>query len=73
MLFNSYEFIFVFLPIAILGYYALGRLKEKKWANAGLVVASLSFYSYWEISFLPILVLSIAFNYHIARDRKSVV
>ena len=26
MLFNSYPFIFLFLPIALLGYFALGRL-----------------------------------------------
>lgn len=66
MLFNSYEFIFVFLPITIAGYFFLGKITNNKLANVWLVFASLLFYSYWEISFLPILLCSILFNYTIS-------
>lgn len=44
------------------GYYLLGRWGVK--AAAGwLAIASLFFYSYWDISFLPLLLGSIIFNY----------
>lgn len=62
MLFNSYSFIFLFLPLVLAGYYLLGRFGVK--AAAGwLAIASLFFYSYWDISFLPLLLGSIIFNY----------
>ena len=63
MLFNSYEFLFFFLPAALLGYFLLGRTAHSRLANLWLVVASLFFYAWWDASFLPILLVSIAFNY----------
>lgn len=76
MLFNSYEFLFLFLPIAVCGYFFLGnREKTSEWANIWLVGLSLFFYSYWDIKYLPLLLLSIGFNYvisgHIIRYRKE--
>lgn len=76
MLFNSYEFLFLFLPIAVGGYFFLGsREKTSEWANIWLVGLSLFFYSYWDIKYLPLLLLSIGFNYmvsgHIIRYRKE--
>src|SRR6201989_1443328 len=64
MLFNSYPFIFVFLPIALAGYFWLGRsgnLAPVWW----LAVASLVFYAVGNWQFVPLLVASIAFNYFI--------
>lgn len=67
MLFNSYEFLFLFLPIAVGGYFFLGnREKTSEWANIWLVGLSLFFYSYWDIKYLPLLLLSIGFNYVIS-------
>lgn len=63
MLFNSYEFIFLFLPITLGGYYFLGNQKNSKWANGWLVCLSLFFYSYWNIKYLPLLMGSILVNY----------
>lgn len=63
MLFNSYVFILVFLPIVLTSYYLLIRLKNTYYTKGFLVLASLFFYSYWEISFLPILLFSITFNF----------
>src|SRR3954453_16629704 len=62
MLFNSYQFIFVFLPVALLGYFLLGRtgsLGPVIW----LALASLLFYAVSNWSFVVLLLASIAFNY----------
>jgi alginate O-acetyltransferase complex protein AlgI len=62
MLFNSYPFIFVFLPLALAGYFWLGRssnLAPVWW----LALASLVFYSVSNWQFVPLLVASVAFNY----------
>jgi len=62
MLFNSYSFIFLFLPVVLLGYFALGRrshLAPVVW----LTLASLVFYAFGGWQFVPLLLLSIAFNY----------
>ena len=62
MLFNSYLFIFLFLPVALAGYFALGRvgnLAPVVW----LALASLVFYSVGNWQYVPLLVASIAFNY----------
>src|SRR5579864_1802421 len=62
MLFNSYPFIFVFLPVVLLGYFALGRvgnLAPVIW----LALASLAFYSASNWQFVLLLLASVAFNY----------
>lgn len=63
MLFNSYEFIFAFLPITLVFYYALASRFSNLAAKIFLVFASVCFYSYWDISNLPILLTSIFINY----------
>src|SRR5579863_3681830 len=62
MLFNAYPFIFVFLPIALLGYFALGR-RSNLAAVIWLALASLAFYSFSNWQFVLLLVGSVAFNY----------
>ena len=62
MLFNSPEFIFVFLPITLIGFFVLARASA--WlAVIWLCVASFAFYAYWKPANLPILAASIVFNY----------
>ena len=64
MLFNSYSFIVLFLPVTLLGYFALGRrshLAPVIW----LALASLAFYSFSNWQFVALLLGSIAFNYFI--------
>lgn len=63
MLFNSYSFIFVFLPIALAIFFILGRYGLKKAALASVSISSLVFYSYWDIRYLPLLLFSISFNF----------
>ncbi|MEO8296735.1 MAG: MBOAT family O-acyltransferase [Burkholderiales bacterium] len=62
MLFNSYEFLFAFFPMVLLGFYALGRRSAKQ-AATFLALASIFFYGWWSASALPLLLASIAFNY----------
>lgn len=62
MLFNSYIFIFLFLPVALAGYTLLKRMgttPPKVW----LIGMSLWFYGYFNIGYLTIMVCSILFNY----------
>lgn len=66
MLFNSYIFIFLFLPVTLLLYYGLNRVGLNKCAKSVLVVASLWFYAYFNLSYLPIILSSIAVNYSVA-------
>jgi alginate O-acetyltransferase complex protein AlgI len=64
MLFNSLEFIFVFLPIAFAGYVVIGRLIEAPVARTvWLALASLVFYGYWYVNFLPVICISILANF----------
>lgn len=65
MLFNSYVFIFAFLPLALLGYFALNHFKQIFLGKAWLVFASLYFYSFYNVKNLPLLVGSILINYFI--------
>jgi alginate O-acetyltransferase complex protein AlgI len=62
MLFNSYIYILLFLPITLLGYYLLAKrsdLASKVW----LVIASLFFYAYWVPTYLFLIIGSMIGNY----------
>lgn len=63
MLYNSYVFIFVYLPIVLAGWYALNRFKMYNGSLVWLVMSSLFFYGYFNWSYLPVIVISIAVNY----------
>ena len=65
MLFNSYIFVFLFLPIAILGYFLLNKLRKYKVAETFLISMSLVFYGYFNAWYLLIIVFSILINYFI--------
>ena len=63
MLFNSYEFIFMFLPITFLLYFYLNHKRLTEASKGLLVFSSLFFYSWWNIAYLPIILTSMLFNY----------
>lgn len=63
MLFNSYEYIFLFLPVSILVYFLLNRFTSTSLAKAWLVLSSLFFYSWWNVAYLPLILASILVNY----------
>ena len=63
MLFNSPEFIFLFLPVTLITFFALGKLKFYRGAIVTLTSASLFFYGWWNPPYLGLLLFSIGFNY----------
>jgi alginate O-acetyltransferase complex protein AlgI len=67
MLFNSPLYLFLFLPLTVTGYHVLARLGSFQLARLWLLLASLFFYSYWNIAYLPLLLSSIAVNYGVGR------
>ena len=70
MLFNSYIFIFVFLPITFLGMLWAARHKQQS-AVLWLGIASLVFYAAWNPIFVGLLLATIIFNYAIAKKIDS--
>lgn len=67
MLFNSYIFVLLFLPLSVAGYFICNRLRRYEWGKLYLTAMSLWFYAYFNISYLPIIVLSIVGNYAVYR------
>ncbi len=75
MLFNSHLFLFIFLPVVLGVYLALGSKREL--AGIWLGLASLYFYGSWNFAYVPLLLLSIcvnyAFGFMIGRGKKLLV
>jgi alginate O-acetyltransferase complex protein AlgI len=65
MLFNSHEFLLVFLPATLLGFYLIGRASRQA-AILWLIVASLIFYGWWRPLNILIIGPSIIVNYLLA-------
>ncbi|NBJ94216.1 MBOAT family O-acyltransferase [Parablautia muri] len=66
MLFNSYIFIFIFLPLTLVGWYALNHFKAYELAKVFLAGMSLWFYGYFNIYYLGVIIASILGNYFIS-------
>jgi D-alanyl-lipoteichoic acid acyltransferase DltB (MBOAT superfamily) len=62
MLFNSVPFIFLFLPVALVFFYAIARA-DHRLAAGFLALASLCFYSWWDSRYLLLLVGSVCGNF----------
>jgi D-alanyl-lipoteichoic acid acyltransferase DltB (MBOAT superfamily) len=67
MLFNSFEFLFLFLPGVLAAYYLARRYLSHLAALFVLNVASLVFYAWWDVRNLPLLLASVAVNHVVAR------
>ncbi len=67
MLFNSYIFILLFLPLALAGYFGCNAKGRYEWGRIWLTVMSLWFYAWFNVKYLPIIVGSILFNYALYR------
>jgi alginate O-acetyltransferase complex protein AlgI len=63
MLFNSFEFLFAFLPIVCVVYFLLPHVYGRLW----LLLASAFFYGHWEIRYVPLLAASVAFNFLVGK------
>ncbi len=63
MLFNSYVFLFFFLPVCLLVCQILSQANHKKYVIPWLIVSSLFFYAWWHATYLFLIIFSIIFNY----------
>ena len=71
MLFNSYIFIFIFLPVTVTGFFLIGKIAPRRVALAWLVACSLFFYAWWNPAYLVLLLFSVLFNYSTAAWMQS--
>ena len=63
MLFNSFSFILIFLPIVLIGWHGLNHIKKEKLADIFLVAASLYFYGLFSKEFVVLLLISCLITY----------
>jgi D-alanyl-lipoteichoic acid acyltransferase DltB (MBOAT superfamily) len=66
VLFNSYEFLFAFLPATAAGFFLLARASRVA-AATWLALASIAFYGWWNPAYVPLLIASITGNYLFGR------
>ena len=64
MLFNSYIFIFVFLPITLLGYY---NIPHKRLQLSFLLLCSIIFYAYWSSKLVLLLLFTVVLDFYVAK------
>ncbi|HEX7674241.1 MAG TPA: MBOAT family O-acyltransferase [Bdellovibrio sp.] len=64
MLFNSYIFIFAFLPITLMGYYLI---RNKFYQQCFLLLSSVVFYCYWSTTYVFLLFFTVILDFYIAR------
>ena len=70
MLFSSFTFIFIFLPLVWIIFQALKCAHFRHHytiAKIFLIFSSLFFYAIWKVAYLPILLSSIIVNYTLAK------
>jgi alginate O-acetyltransferase complex protein AlgI len=72
VLFNSYIFLFLFLPLVLFGFFKLGKYSQKLGAW-WLFAASLFFYGWWNPAFVGLLLISIIFNYGVGRALSTLL
>ena len=66
MLFNSIEYLFIFIPVVFFIYFFLNKLSLFKTAKFSLLLASLFFYGSYKLDYIWIILSSILFNYFIS-------
>lgn len=74
MLFYSFEFLYVFLPIVVAGYFLITRFLGTQTTIIFLVLASFYFYAQWNVDYVLLLAVSIVINYvlgHVLQGRRS--
>lgn len=71
MLFQSYVFVFLFLPVSLAGFYLVGNKRGSRGAKLWLIAMSLWFYGSFRIEYVFLLLFSVAFNYGMARKLRE--
>ncbi|MEN9229283.1 MAG: MBOAT family protein [Thermostichus sp. DG02_5_bins_236] len=67
MLFSSFTFIFLFLPLCLGVYFWIGRFGSATLSKGWLLLSSLFFYGYWNITFVPLIFISVGINYQLGK------
>lgn len=67
MLFNSIEFIFLFLPISLFGYFLINRLFGKKGGMIYIGLTSLFFYGWWNPLYLGLIIPLLIVNFWLGK------
>ena len=76
LIFNSYIFVFTFLPTVLFGFHVLGNRGHHRIAISWLVAASIVFYGWWNPAYIGLIIVSILFNYAVgvslsgSRDKR---
>jgi D-alanyl-lipoteichoic acid acyltransferase DltB (MBOAT superfamily) len=65
MLFTSQPFLLCFIPLCVLAFYGVGARRQARLAV--LLLASLVFYAWWDVRFVPLLAGTALVNWLIAR------
>ena len=68
MLFNSFEFVFGFLPLTVIGFFLISRRGSRPLAIAYLSAASMSFYAWWNVWYLLLILAEVVFNFVLGRQ-----
>ena len=66
MLFYSLSYLFFFLPITLIIFFYGDKFKIEK--KTILIIASIFFYSWWNIYYLPVILTSILINYYLNKN-----
>lgn len=67
MVFSDLDFLLVFLPAAVLGFYAVRAFAGPRYTVPFLLFASTIFYGAWNLRYLVLLAASVSFNYVLAQ------
>ena len=65
MLFNSNEFLLLFLPVTLWVYFFILRQGHNTGSRIFLIAASIIFYGYWNPAYIPLLLMAVFVNYHV--------
>lgn len=71
MIFSTYIFVFVFLPIVLLLYFGMSRYVSRKVQHIFIILASLVFYGYNHISYIWIILASVFVNYTLSTATQN--
>lgn len=71
MLFNSYVFIFLFLPITLIVYFGLNQRKWMLGSMIWLLFVSLGYYGWWNPIYVLLIVGSMLFNFTVGKGLKK--
>lgn len=71
MLFNSFAFLFLFLPVSLLAWFGLHRLGYPAPAKFALILLSLLFYGLFSVWNVPVILVSILVNFALSRHLSA--